>query len=1077
MPTGVVTFVLTDVVDSTRLWERVPGAMERALARHDEIVVGAVTAEDGSILRSKGEGDSTFSVFGRASDALRAAYRLQRAIRLEPWPVDAVIRVRVAVDTGEAIERDGDYLGSAVNRVARLRTAARGGEVVVGAATAAIVRRDLPAGCELIDLGLFELRGLEKPERAFALAAGDLDPVDPSRSSSSDARTVPDGVSRREAEVLALVGMDLTNAEIAARLYISAHTVASHVSSLLRKLGAADRRDLARLGLDVVSSAGKMSVSPALPATFELLADESTFVGRKSERETLRRRWQLARAGHTVVVLVTGEAGVGKSRLVSELAAEVHMGGSRVLLGCSYEDVDQPYGPFVQAISADAADLSGAEVRRRVFACGGVLARLSPVLSRAFADGGGREAGDDTGTAERAMMLDAIVGWFVSSASTTPLMLVVEDLHWSTHTTRDLLRHLVRNAGRKPLLIVATARDTAPDLDGGLRALLGDLERSPAVARIALHGLDRDEVAALANVSHADAEVIVADTGGNPLLVTHMTAEHRQGSLAALLSHRDELLDAEARDVLDMAATFGSEFEADLLALANGAQLLSVLAALERTEAAGLVVPLPGRPGRFGFVHALFRSHRYDALPLRRRLELHARAAAALATRSDDPRVLSERARHACLAVPVGDARLAVDLAREAAHEAEHSYAYDEAATHYRRGLDAARSLDPPDPRATLDLTIRLAAVLHRLGNPHGLPMLLHAAQRARDEGDRAALVRTARSLSQFGGSRVDGSQKLELVSVIEDALAILGEEPSAARAQLLIELANTNSAMPINEQIELAHRAEAMARDVDDPEALAQVLLVARHIAYHPSRLDEYERIGVDLEHLGRHLPSLAVKLAGIGTQTSARLQRGDVAGWNRGVDRFNTLVGDHSLSFFQLDVLLNGAQRAFLSGDLGLAEELALNIVPLARSAGRDPNLYTGATILLNRRLQARDAELRVGLEYVVAKGDDVAAYQCVLAAVEARTGSFERARHMLSGLRADEFAIPESYPWPLAMTELAEVAEVSRRPRDRPPRPRRMRPLLRPDRRLRNVCQPTLRPGARPSRPRRRRRRSCR
>ena len=99
---GVVTFVLTDVVSSTELWERSPEAMDEALARHDEIVAMAVTAHGGSQLRSKGEGDSTFSVFGRASDALRAAYQLQRMMRVEPWPAGAEIRTRVGVDTSEA---------------------------------------------------------------------------------------------------------------------------------------------------------------------------------------------------------------------------------------------------------------------------------------------------------------------------------------------------------------------------------------------------------------------------------------------------------------------------------------------------------------------------------------------------------------------------------------------------------------------------------------------------------------------------------------------------------------------------------------------------------------------------------------------------------------------------------------------------------------------------------------------------------------------------------------------------------------------------------------------------------------
>ena len=369
VPTGVVTFVLTDVVGSTELWERVPEAMSTALARHDEIVAGVVAAEGGTLIKSKGEGDSTFSAFGRASDALRAAYRLQRAMRIEPWPTGVTIRTRVGVHTGEAVERDGDYLGPAVNRVARLRGIARGGEIIVSAATAAIVRTALPRGCELVDLGPIKLRGLDEPEPALALVASDLEPISRSRPTTVRPPPADRVATRRQAEVLSLVGENLSNAEIAARLYISERTVESHVSALLRKTGARDRHELVRGAVAATAAPTVVDVDatwPALPAMLELLADASTFVGRNDERQMLDQQWQLARAGHTLVVLVTGEAGIGKSRLVSELAVDVHADGGRVLFGACYEDVDLPYDPFAQIISADAAELTEAEIGRRV---------------------------------------------------------------------------------------------------------------------------------------------------------------------------------------------------------------------------------------------------------------------------------------------------------------------------------------------------------------------------------------------------------------------------------------------------------------------------------------------------------------------------------------------------------------------------------------------------------------------------------------------------------------------------------------------------------------------------------------
>ncbi|MGH9133211.1 MAG: ATP-binding protein, partial [Ilumatobacteraceae bacterium] len=805
-------------------------------------------------------------------------------------------------------------------------------------------------------------------------------------------------VTVREGEVLDLIASHLTNAEIAARLYISVRTVESHVSSLLRKLGADDRRALARRRLP---STAAVDQAPLLPATIELLADAAGFVGRSAERDALRRQWQLARSGHTRVAFVTGEAGMGKSRLVSEVAVEVHADGGRVLLGACYEDVDEPFGPFAQAIVSDAAQLGDADLRRRAgetVDAGEALARLVPQLARLVRPANGSTESGDVDTVEHGAVLDDIGQWLAASASSAPLLVVVEDLHWSTSTTRDALRHVVRRAARVPLLIVATIRDSKPDLDAHLAALLADLERFPSVARVALHGLDRDEVAALAGAA-ADADMILAETRGNPLLVTHLTSDVRGGTLPVWLYQRDQLLDDEARAVLDQAATFGAEFDADLLATAHGAPLLAVLESLETAEAAGLVIPRPGRRAGFMFVHALFRSHRYRALGLRRRLDLHARAAAALATRPDDERLLSERARHACLAAPVGDARTAVELALAAARHDEHTYAYDEAVAHYRRGLEAARLLDPPAPGVTLDLTIRIGAALHHGGDPQGLPLLLEAARRAQDAGDSAALVRAATAIPQFGAvGFVDPMP--EGRAVTEAALDAIGDEPSPNRARLLMDLASHWLFVSVDAALDLAGRAEAVARDLHDPDALGAVLLAARHLASHPSRIDDRARTGAELELLGRRRGRLELTLAGVATQAAARLERGQLVAWIDGFERFRALLGDRSLGFFQLQAISYQANRAFLAGDLAGSEELAELTVPLSLGIGAG-RVYAESTIVTNRRLQNRDGELVARYERAAARNSD-AWYRCSLAAVQARSGRIEDARATLSRLR---------------------------------------------------------------------------
>jgi class 3 adenylate cyclase len=183
----VVTFLMTDVVGSTRLWEMDPGAMRTALARHDELMADVVEGYRGVLLRERGEGDSTFSVFGRATDGTAAAIAAQAALGTEPWPESCVIRVRMALHTGEASERDGDYYGRPVNRVARLRAIAAGGQILVSKSTAEIVMDHLPNSVSLVEMGLVELKDMDRPEMVYVLEE---------QSGGGEAPVTPDTVER-----------------------------------------------------------------------------------------------------------------------------------------------------------------------------------------------------------------------------------------------------------------------------------------------------------------------------------------------------------------------------------------------------------------------------------------------------------------------------------------------------------------------------------------------------------------------------------------------------------------------------------------------------------------------------------------------------------------------------------------------------------------------------------------------------------------------------------------------------------------------------------------------------------------
>ena len=170
LPDGVVTFLFTDVEGSTRLWEEAPDAMMSALQRHDAEIEGAAEAHDGVAVRPRGEGDSRFLVFRSAVDAVAAAADLQRQLAEVEWATPRPLRVRASVHTGIADLQLGDYYGSAVNRAARLRGIAHGGQTLMSGSTWELVREHpLPPGVAIRDLGEHRLRDLTRPERVYQI--------------------------------------------------------------------------------------------------------------------------------------------------------------------------------------------------------------------------------------------------------------------------------------------------------------------------------------------------------------------------------------------------------------------------------------------------------------------------------------------------------------------------------------------------------------------------------------------------------------------------------------------------------------------------------------------------------------------------------------------------------------------------------------------------------------------------------------------------------------------------------------------------------------------------------------------
>jgi DNA-binding CsgD family transcriptional regulator len=835
-------------------------------------------------------------------------------------------------------------------------------------------------------------------------------------------------VTRREREVLALLAERLTSPEIAERLYVSPRTVETHVASLLRKFAVANRRELAQRAAEFLIADETPYASSRLPAQLELLANPSTLVGRRQHMERILELWASARDGTTRSVLVSGEAGVGKSRLVAEVAGSIHAEGAQVLHGSCFEDVPSPYGPFAEAVAGDARDVPATEIRRRAGSGGPALSRIVPELANALgADTNGAGSGH---AGDAHVAVDAIVGYLRRSADAAPVLLVIEDLHWSSDDTRDVLRHLVRTSGGARLLVVVTVRDTLPELDDTLSTFVSELMRAAAVETLPLQGLARGEVAQLLDElgHHADPALVLAETGGNPLFVTELARDKATpfgGSLTALLARRYGRLGGDDLALLDIAAVVGTEFDAALIAAAASRPIPSVVESLERAEAAGLT-RRAGRPGRFAFVHGLFRTARYDALGPARRMRLHRTVADVLEGRADD-RTLTELARHACLAAPLGKSAEAIDHACRAAEAAERALAPGTAADLYELAVVTADAVQPPDPGRRLDLLIRLGESLNRRGDPRHRAVLRSAADEASRLDDATALGRVASAMIQFGLITSGLAGDAEFVAIAEDALARMDPAPNTTRARVLAALSTELMQRDPRRARVLADDAVEAARSLDD-DTLGQVLQSYGYAGCDPVDIECRYATAAELVDIGRRTGRRTLTIGGLLASASALREAGDVVASDEAVEESAALLGTSDLPHLHVIVILHCCTRQRLRGELALAEATAREILLLSKHRAFDPANWYGAALWPIRHAQNRLSRLTPFQQRRLVREPGIDDYlRCIVMLGQLQAGDTDNPRQLLSELAATNFdSIRRNFLWSVKTAILCEVAE---------------------------------------------------
>jgi predicted ATPase len=481
------------------------------------------------------------------------------------------------------------------------------------------------------------------------------------------------------------------------------------------------------------------------------VSGEAVFVGRERELRLLGGCLERALAGTGSLVLVAGDPGIGKTRTLAEFVATARVRGALALWGSSFEgDWHPPYGPWVEALGGAVRSLDPAALRQDLGRGAPVLARLLPELAATL---GEVPAVVSLGPEEeRFRLFEAVAQFLLALARRRPVVLVLDDLHWTDRDSLQLLAYCGCFAARAGLVLLGAYRDAPLDVDHPLADTLAVLCRQAGYEQVALGGLSRGEVAdylARANRQPpppALVRAIHAETGGNPFYLRQLwrhlvdervavvldgrwvlTAEIGHAGLPQgvrhVLARRLARLSPTASTVLHAAAALTAGFDFTILETITGLPEEVLLGCLDEAVGAGLI-HVGRRPGgTYDFVHPIVRHTLYDDLNPDRRARLHRRLAEALeqAQASGTVDAAAEIAvqYHASAALPGADRGL--EHALRAAAEATAATAHDRAVTLLRVASDLARARDAAT-RAT---------VWGRLALAEGDALLLADAERS----------------------------------------------------------------------------------------------------------------------------------------------------------------------------------------------------------------------------------------------------------------------------------------------------------------------------------------------------------
>ena len=739
------------------------------------------------------------------------------------------------------------------------------------------------------------------------------------------------------------------------------------------------------------------------------------------------------------VVLISGEAGQGKTTLAAEAARRAHRDGAIILLGRCDEELGAPYSPFAEALSHYISNAPDEVLAAHVAEHGAELARLTRALgSRIRALPKLKEVDAETG---RYLLYAGVLGILASASENQPVVLLLDDLQWADVASLELLRHLVKASDALRLLVVGTYRDTEVSSNHVFFETLAALRREPGVSRLVLRGFDDREVVAFleARAGHelATDGVVLAhavheETDGNPFFVSEMlrhlsetdTAAADDGgrwapkapvatllpsSLKEVVTSRVARLGQDSSRVLGVAAVIGRDFELTHLSRVTGRDEDELIDLLDAAGAASVVREVPDRPGHYAFCHALVQHVLYQELGPTRRARAHRQVAEVLEElcgHDPGPRV-GELAHHWFHATQVSDAERAVRYSHLAGLAALDALAPVDAVRYFLQALELLDQVPVSDPTLEMDLVIDLGVAQRQAGMADFRETLLKAARRARTLGDRDRLVRSALANSR-GMYTALGVIDEDKVEVLESALRAAPEGDSHERALLLATLCSELSYGPLDpRRLALAHQTLEMAERLADPATLVDVVSLGLPLSI-PSMLEQRRRATGRTVAMARDLDDPARLFWAVCFDRLNSLQAGDFERGRQQLDVMTKLSDELRQPVMLWVSAYHRASEALLLGNSAHAEELATRALELGTSSAQpDAFGFYGAQLMVTRYQQGRLAELAPLISDVAEQNPGVAAYQAAVALGHTEAGNDAEALALLERASADGFA----------------------------------------------------------------------